>query len=369
MRQFFDRQAPASVRWRGALLVALGVTAALRLTDGSLAARGNREYGTLIARQLGSAAEGLVLAAQQKKIADPAHWAVSHLAQGVEPRLIRISNETVAAEDIDVSSTGIVDYKKPFTFAGNENSAGVRITVTLPRSGFLGTTTALRRDLATLGVAALLTCLFGVLLSLRATRWARESAEGRQRRINEVIPELRDVLLLIGRQLKDLFVRFEELGSASGDAHGNVARARESHHLSLRSVRKVIQSIDELNGHSMHVEASTLNVLAHSGRQDMRSALLSARLAHQQLVEMRQKQQKLQDLLHELELKLEPVATDLDLSFHALQQSAATLREVPGEIRRTGEHMHTQARIFQMIRQELRPASPAASASAASNDA
>jgi hypothetical protein len=42
---------------------------------------------------------------------------------------------------------------------------------------------------------------------------------------------------------------------------------------------------------------------------------------------------------------------------------------VPGEIRRTGEHMHTQARIFQMIRQELRPASPAASASAASNDA
>ncbi len=357
LRQFIDPTAPASTRWKAALLAAALATGAIRLADSSMSERNNRDYGTLIARQLASAAEGLVLAAQQKNIPNPAHWAITYLAQGVEPRLIQISKEQAGSEQLDTSRPGVVDYRKPLSLPGGDPESGIRILVTLPSAGFLGTTTPLKRDMATLAVVAVLTSLFGVLLSLRATRHARDSIEERQQRLGAILPELRDVLLGIGRQLKDLFSRFEELGSSSSEAQSNVARARATHHQGLRSVRKVIQAIDELNGHSLHVEASTLNVLVHSGRQDTASTVMSARLAHQQLVEMRQRQQKLQELLHELELRLEPLATDLDLSYHALQQSAQTLREVPAEIQRTGERMTAQARIFQAIRQELKAAS------------
>lgn len=361
VRQIFDPSAPARTRWLGAALAGLLLTVGLRATDSWLAERGSRQYGTLIARQLASAAEGLVLAAQQKNIPEPAAWAITYLAQGVEPRLIQISKERGGSEELNTSRAGVVDYRKPFTLTGKDAGAGIRIIVTLPPSGFLGTTSDLKRDAATLAVFGLLTGIFGLFLSLRATRFARMSVEERQRRLGQLVPELREVLLGIGRQLRDIFGRFEELGSSANEAQENVHRARQSFHQSIHSVRKVIRSIDDLAGHCIHAEAATLNVMAQSGRQDAASAILSARLAHQQMVEIRKKQEALQKLLHELERRLEPVSTDLDLSFHALKGSQQTLSEVPAEIQRTGERMTAQARIFQTLNQELRPESRAAS--------
>jgi len=357
LRQMIDPEAPAKTRWLGALMVAALVTTSFRLLDGWMAARNNRDYGTLIARQLASAAEGLVLAAQQKNIAEPAQWAITYLAQGVEPRLIQISKDRAASEELDLSRSGVVEYRKPFALSGKDAGAGVRIVVTLPSSGFLGTTTPLKRDLSTLAIFGLFAALIGFALSVRSDRFAKLTIEERQKRIGLIVPELREVLLGLGRQFKELFSRFEELGSSSNEAQENIQRARTSYHQSIQSVRKVIRAIDDLNGHSLHAEASTLNVLVQSGREDVASAVLSARLAHQQLVEIRQKQTALQKLLHELEQRLEPVATDLDLSFHALRDSENTLREVPSEIQRTGERMTAQARIFQTLRQELKAAS------------
>ncbi|MFN7684648.1 MAG: hypothetical protein ACK5QT_04460 [Oligoflexia bacterium] len=356
IRQIFDPKAPPPSRWWGAVCIAALVTLFLRVADSRVAERNSREYGVLIARQLASAAEGLVLAAQQKNISEPAHWAISYLSQGVEPRLIQISKERTTSEELNENARpGVVEYRKPFALTGKDAGTGIRILVTLPRAGFLGATTPLKRDAATFAVFVFLTGFFGLALSIRAQNYTRQQFEARQKRLGTIVPELREVLLAIGKQLKDIFGRFEELGNSSTEAHQNVVRARTSYHQSLQAVRKAIQAIHDLNGHGLHVEAATLNMMVQSGRQDPDSALLSARLAHEQLLDMRHRQQSLQKLLLELERKLEPVATDLDLSFHAMQQTEQTLREVPAEIQRTGERMTAQARIFQTIRQELQP--------------
>jgi len=371
VRQLVDPAAPPKARWW--LALGLGVILALgfRATDALRERQNSRHYGSLVARQIASAAEGLVLAAQQKNISEPAQWAITYLAQGVEPRMIQISKLGGSPlESLETSQDGQVDYQKPFILTGKDAGTGIRVSVRVPASGFLGTTSRLGADFATLLLAGTLTLLMGFFFSIRsqahALRVLTDEKLGllelqseqalRRDRVASILPEMREVMLATGRQLRDIFSRFEEVGRSTTHAQSNVQRARQSHHHAIQQVRKVMRAIDDLSGHCLHAEASTLNVMVQSSRQDARSSMLSARLAQQQMSEIRRKQDQIQAILHELERRLEPTAMDLDLSFHSLEETQEELRQVPEQMQEAGNRMMSQGRAFQTFDQEFESA-------------
>lgn len=379
LRQIFDPAASSRGRWLLAFALALPVAAGVRIAGSMHSSAGSRQYAAQIARQIASAADGLVLAAQQKNIPEPAQWAVGYLAQGVEPRLIQITKLTgVPAESLDLEQPGLVELKKPFALVGTDAGSGIRIAVTLPASGFLGTTTDLGADLATLAIFMAAFLVLGLGFSALAAKIAGESlrlsirsmsqsvddvrkkSDERHERLVLVLPQLREVMLAMARQLREIFGRFEVIARTTTHAHENIQRARKSHHQAIHQVRKALRSVNDLSGHCVHAEASTLNVMVQAAGQDPRQTILSARLAQQQMAEIRRKQDELQKLLHELERRLEPVAMDLDLSFHSLEETREELNQVPGDLQSAGERMAAQGRAFQSLDQEFPEARPAA---------
>ncbi|MEN9724147.1 MAG: hypothetical protein RJB38_2133 [Pseudomonadota bacterium] len=344
IRQFLDPEASASRRWTGAIVLAVMLTGSLRWADEALARRYQQHYGAIIARQIASQAEGLSLGAAQRNLRDPVGWTLFQLSQGIEPRYVQLSRTNgETTEGLEPSDPATVSYRKPLTIPGQSEHSGVRIHVKLPEAGFLGGTTPLSRDLRTLAVAVTLATLFGLALQLRSTQHSRALLGSRQSRLGDLIPQLREVLLAVGRQLRDLFRQFEMLGSASHEALENVRRARSGFHEAIQKSRSLKKQIDHLAGLTMQAEVSALNVM-------LGKSSVPAHVLHQQITELRAFTTKAQESVRQLEIGLEPLTTDMDLSFQALKEAQNTLKAVPDEIQKTSEKMTDQAKVFQSIR-------------------
>jgi hypothetical protein len=356
LRQFLDPRASRRKRWLGAITLSLLLTLVLRTVDDGMAKRYNREYGSILARQIASQAEGLALAAGQKGIADPLGWALFYLGQGVEPRYVQVTREKGSITDgLVATRKGEIEIRKALNIPGREESGGIRVTVALPTTGFFGTTTELSRDLMSLAVAVVLALTIGLALQRRVDRFQRSMLVEKQERMGELVPQLKDVLLGIGQQLRDIFKHFETLSASSRDAHENIRHARAGFHESIQTARRILKHADDVSGCTMHAEAAVLNLMLEAGRiaEKTGSSPYPVHLLHQQILEIRSRSARLQREVRELERGLEPMTTDLDIGFHALTHAQESLRAVPVEIQKTSGRMTEQARIFQKMRQEL----------------
>ena len=356
LRQFVDPESSARVRWAGALLCALVLTAAIRFADESIARRTSHDYGLVLGRQVASQAEGLALAAAQKNMPKPLDWALFHLAQGVEPRYLQISRQgSTLSDGVSTSKEGVIEVRKSISIPGKDERSGVRVTVTLPPARFLGTTSNLARDAATLVLFLAIAGIAGMILQVRSDACLRGAYQGRRARVVGILPELRKTVVQMGRQLRELFDQFDELSGASREAHCNVANARTRVHQSILAARKILKRADELSGRTIHAETAVLNVMVGSSRPAEKPAVTaySMHLLHQQLVEIRALCATLQTEVRELEQRLEPMATDLDISHHALSETEEALRSVPVEMEKASTQMSEQARMIEKIRDEI----------------
>ncbi len=356
LRQFLDPTASRRTRWTGAFILGLMGALLLRVVDGGLAARYSREYSAIVGRQIASQAEGLVLAASQKNISDPIGWALFQLGQGVEPRFIQVTREKGPVnEGIVIASGSEVEVTKNLALPGKAESAAVRVTVKMPSVGFLGTTTSLRRDVATGVVALLLTTLLGLFLQRRSDQDSLSQSDERNQQVRSLLPPLKEVLLGIGRQLRDIFGHFERLSRSTREVQKHLHGAREGFHRSIQQSRKILKRADELSGCTIHAEAAVLNLMLESSRKSEQqdSSPYPVHVLHQQLLDIRSRASALQRDVRELEIALEPTTTDLDLGYHAVNEAASALQCVPEEIRRTGEGMTEQGRLFQKLRQVM----------------
>ena len=76
-------------------------------------------------------------------------------------------------------------------------------------------------------------------------------------------------------------------------------------------------------------------------------------LIHQQLIEVRERSERLQREVRDLERALEPLTTDLDIAWSSLSELRSSLEGVPAEIDGTSTGLADQAEIFRKIRDEL----------------
>jgi hypothetical protein len=356
LRQFFDPQASRRKRWTGAIALSLLLTLVLRTVDDGMARRYNREYGSILARQIASQAEGLALAASQKGISDPLGWALFYLGQGVEPRYVQVVREKGSVTDALVATRrGEIELRKALNIPGRDDSGGIRVTIAIPTTGFFGTTSDLSRDLMSLAVAAVIAMVIGFALQRRADRLQQSLLVQKQERLGELVPQLKDVLLGIGQQLRDIFRHFEGLSASSRDAHENIRHARAGFHDSIQTARRILKHADDVAGCTMHAEAAVLNLMLEAGRiaEKTGTSPYPVHLLHQQILEIRSRSGRLQREVRDLERGLEPMTTDLDMGFHSLANAQESLRAVPVEIQKTSGRMTEQARIFQKMRDEL----------------
>jgi hypothetical protein len=356
LRQFLDPQASKRKRWTGAIALALLMTLVLRTVDDGMARKYNREYGSILARQIASQAEGLALGASQREISDPLGWALFYLGQGVEPRYVQVVREKGSITDgLVATQKGEIELRKALSIPGREESGGIRVTVAIPTTGFFGTTSDLSRDLMSLVVATVLAMVIGFSLQRRSDRLQQSLLIEKQQRMGELVPQLKDVLLGIGQQLRDIFRHFENLSAASRDAHDNIRHARIGFHESIQSARRILKHADDVAGCTMHAEAAVLNLMLDAGRiaEKTGTSPYPVHLLHQQILEIRSRSGRLQREVRDIERGLEPMTTDLDLGFHSLTSAQESLRAVPVEIQKTSGRMTEQARIFQKMRDEL----------------
>jgi len=347
LRQMLDPALPAARRWALAGGLALALTVGVRLIDDRLAERNNKNYGSIVARQLASQAEGLALAAGQKNLSDPLGWTIFHLSQGVEPRFFQFAKERVTVEEWNLSRSGEIEVRKPLTIPGKDDGLGIRIIVQLPRTGFLGTTSSGARDFASVLIFGFLTLFFGFLLQLRSERFFKNAALSRQAQVRTQLPAMKEAMLGFGQQLREIFRKFETLGNTSREASTNIEHARDTFHKSIQATRQSLKTADELAGLCISAEVSSLNVLLEKSGG---GSAIYTRLLQQQISEVRNRCTRLQAELRALERTLEPVTTDLDVSFHAISDAQDVLRLIPDEIHVSSTRIHQQAQAFQELK-------------------
>src|SRR4051812_7525064 len=88
-----------------ALLAAL-ITIACVWMDLRLTGAHQKRIGLVWARQVASQVEALTLKAREARERDPIGWAVNYLAQGAEPRLLRLSK----AQESELNSQPVENY-------------------------------------------------------------------------------------------------------------------------------------------------------------------------------------------------------------------------------------------------------------------
>ena len=356
MRQFIDPRSSRLVRWSGAVICSLILTLVVRLTDQEMTDRANADYSLALARQVASQAEGLALAASQKKIPDPVGWAAFQLGQGVEPRQIQVSPmRGTVLDSTGTNDDGSVEVIKSMNVPDSAQMGGVRITITGPVAHSTGSGKAMSEDLYSGLVFLAIALILGMFLEIRSIRHFSREKHLRLEGISELTPQLRESLLSVGRKIRDIFEHVEVLSAASRDAHENVAHARNLCHDSIQRVRKVLKGVDELSGWTLHAEAAVLNLMLESSKHQGSDpqSFHKIHLLHQQLLELRGKTAGLQNEVRQLEQGLEPVTTDLDIGYEAIAEAQESLRLIPEEIGETTSQITDQARILTKLKQKI----------------
>ncbi|MBU6374855.1 MAG: hypothetical protein KGQ59_02560 [Bdellovibrionales bacterium] len=356
MRQIIDPRSSRLLRWTAAGAFALIVTLFARLVDDSRTAARQTDYSVALARQIVTQAEGLALAAQQKKIPDPLGWTTFQLSQGVEPRHIHVSR--LRGEILDSTSTnpdGSVEVIKSIQVTDSEQSGGVRVHITSPETMAAGSKNNLSKDLYWAAVFLAATLILGFFLEIRSLRHFYREAQLRVDRVSELTPIFRETLLGLGTQIRDIFAQFESVNSSSKEALGNLGHARNLCHDTIQQARRVTKRIDEISGWALHAEATVLNLMIESTQSVSKQNIspYQVHLLHQQLLDLRQKSADLQSEIRQLENGLEPVTTDLDIGHEALTEARESLRSIPEEISKTASKITEQARTLTQMKKQI----------------
>jgi predicted RND superfamily exporter protein len=224
------------------------------------------------AKQIAAQAEGMFLAARQNGDKDPVGWAVGYLAQGVEPRAVRVTKLQVepassASERFELDlKNHIFDYSKLLI---PETGTGVRIQIQVGYFGFLGARHRIASDLSVILVFSLFLALSYFLMNSfvlrRRPRWNSKSELKEE--VLRRIEQAKKLTVELGLKIRDLVKSAKNLAVASGRTSAAAAqlgeRLKQDHH-KFNQLSKILKQLDQVG---TGMEVLSLNTLMASTRQ------------------------------------------------------------------------------------------------------
>jgi hypothetical protein len=339
-------------------LLAMTLTVSCYLLDQYSSERQATDAALQWARQIFGQTESMQLSAQMNGEKDPLTWAVNYLAQGVEPRVMKISRVTASPEFLRSGTletyqlnrkTGIFDYLHLFHQTdGQENGSSVRITLDLQTAGiirgFLGTRTRITEDLA-------LAIVFFVFLyfSWKTLTYSRRKAEMEKIKVTQEpapapsqstiqpTPELKHSVGALGVEIRELVKQ----------AYSIVVASKESQKVTESIKERIRAGLNQLHANrKLLKEATTLVTRAESmtnnvGQELDQTVLLSL------LEKIKEVSVRNERIFRELELQIEPCLTDVDLASDTFMNSMTATEKMNEQIQKTKEKLIAHVRTLQ----------------------
>jgi hypothetical protein len=310
-----------------------------------------------LARQVASQAEGMVLKARESGEKDPVGWVVSYLAQGVEPRLMRVSR--VRAEDAQNIESYAMD-RDGGTFEYTrilmpENGTGVHIQISQSYVGFLGAQSTLASDFLAFAFFAI--CLG--LSFLGTGRYFGFDDTGRLRRlVAQWVASAKAQLTRHGSHIREMVRESQRLAVSSARARDHVTELRAQIHASINGLHDSRSFYQEGESIAARAESLALNMAIEANRLggDARRIADMATELHRSIQALHAVNRKGQALVQSVERQVEPWAMDADLAFHAFDEVRDATQLLGTHIRSTTESLLTQAKLIQGLNRELDPA-------------
>ncbi len=355
------------------MVASVATTAALYHMDQAAGATQHKEEALRWGRQISAQAEGLYLYARQKEERDPTGWLISYLAQGVDPRVMKIvrwdfgdtelADATVQSENyFYYSDKHLFEYLKRLS---HEEPVGIKIQIDLPYRGFLGSASKARNDLS---VAIVFAAVLSLVLSLRARLTRRESEEpavayqssevetSAQPSLNpaliqEWIKDARSVLTALSGQVRDVLKDAKNLAMNASQSYEATRKLREGLHHELNEIHQGRKMMKEFEAHAVKCEAIVLNMLIDASRKGPagNSFLKAGDEIHQVLKLMRARAQAAEKAFGRLEVDMEPITTDADIAFHSYRDFFKTTRAMDAHIQSTSASIMSQAELIRAL--------------------
>jgi hypothetical protein len=246
------------------------------------------------------------------------------------------------------AKTGIFDFSKVFT---PEDGSGVRIQITTPRVGFLGTRAHWSNDLAVLFTYAL---LFGALFALSERYLGRARDPKLRQRVIEWIGDAKSILGGLGTQIREVIQESQSLTKAGQSSRKSLESLRERVHGGIEGAREGRMIFHELEHSILLSEILVLNLMLSAEKNGAPVVVTAtAEELHRTIQRIKSVNTGSARALSDLERKLEPIATDADLAVQSQEELLRVVRKMDGQIRRTTETMVVQARQIQEFNSEL----------------
>ena len=326
------------------------------------------------AKQVAIEAEGLATHARSQGNPDPAGWAIGFLGQAVEPRIMKVSKlrKLDTSGDNEYANLDLSRLQYEFgKVATPENGEGFLVRIYLSYRGFLDARSKLGNDVTFAGFLAM--CFFGFWGGLGFFFKSRQKGseaealpEGHEPAVSIQpqfsSPEFRERLLKGRENLTQLGAEFREI-------------VRGTHHLTTAAVK----SRDAVRGmrdglhkrigaiHANRAELKEGRQLFNEAEALLRQITPKAGLAKRDVLaltalvqRMSEAHQRTEAVVRDLEVGLEPMATDADLAFHSYSDLFQVTARMNQHITQTKETLIAQARLTQEMTQEL-PKVPKAS--------
>jgi hypothetical protein len=343
------------------VVAAAVVTASIVIGDLQRSGAIQLDEGIRWARQVASQAEGLTLQAREAGEKDPVGWAVGYLAQGVEPRLVRITRVEIPGltsqepESFALDGDeGLFEYAKLLV---PESGIGVRINISLGYAGFFGTKTRLGSHLLAAALFALWFLVAflstGHFFGFNDTRVIREM-------VGRWLKGAKAQLTQHGIHVREMVRQAQRLAVSSHRARDRVGDLRMKIHAGLHELhdtRKTFTDVDTVAARAETLASEATSEAIRLGPNGKRIAELTSDI-HRCLVAMRAANRKSQEMVANLEKKIEPWSTDADEAFHSFDEVKDATQALGKHIRGTTETLLGQAKLIQGLNLELNGGAP-----------
>lgn len=313
------------------------------------------EISWVLARQVASQAEGLAFAARERGESDPLRWAANFLSQGADPRVVRVwkiqipSGSTPESTRIDrvLGTFELTRLTLP------EQLIGLKVSVHCDAPGFLGARSKISGDLRFLGVALALAGLLFYLMFRVLGPWNGEVdfrglASGWVR-------DAKGLLLQLGLHVRDMVREAQNIAVAASKSRTAVTALRDRLHGEVREIEGVRKAHKSLGQASTQGEVLALNLVLETqqlGESGKRLGAMAEEL-HRYFQTVRHLSQKGENAVLSLQQALDPVVTDADEAFHALEEVFKNAQGMDGHIRGTRESIIAQAKLIQAAHGQL----------------
>jgi hypothetical protein len=330
------------------LLGALG-TALLSAWDSARQRRADEEWALRLARQVGEQAQAFHLSARLDGANAPLAWVVKNLAQGVDPRLIRVT--TLRTRSTHQEARGsFVEHRRVLESSGD----GIRVQVSPPRTLLLGSRNKLQQDLTSIFVFLFFSGAFHLLLRRRRTSVTPTfSSESRASLppVTDHEPGLaipvaaaadieglarsRFLLREVGLRFKDTFEQARRIAAAATRSHRKVDSLRTGLHQSLNRLHFSARKIEVALARVTELERSSG---AGLGPEKARVLAPVQEALRETAREVR-----------EVQRAVEPWCNDADEAYHAFAELGVAAGAMDEQLPRARDLLVEQARILQRL--------------------